>query len=236
MLGIIGAMDKEVDMLAAEMTDAAEETIGYNRFYRGRLHGVPVCLARCGVGKVHAALCAAVMIREMGVDAVLNVGVAGALDERLRIGDVVVADSAVQHDVDTTPLGDPLGMVSGPDMIHFPCDGTLRALLDRAAAAAGLTALHAVVATGDQFVAAEEQQDFLRRYYGAAACDMEGGAIAQTCYEMGVPYAACRAISDTRRGDGREYMEKARIACLREQALVRAFMALYAENGRHEHG
>ncbi len=236
MLGIIGAMDKEVDMLAAEMTDAAEETIGYNRFYRGRLHGVNVCLARCGVGKVHAALCAAVMIREMGVDAVLNVGVAGALDERLRIGDVVVADSAVQHDVDTTPLGDPLGMVSGPDMIHFPCDGTLRALLDRAAAAAGLTALHAAVATGDQFVAAEEQQDFLRRYYGAAACDMEGGAIAQTCYEMGVPYAACRAISDTRRGDGREYMEKARIACLREQALVRAFMAIYAENGRHEHG
>lgn len=236
MLGIIGAMDMEVDMLAAEMTDAAEERIGYNRFCRGRLQGVPVCLARCGVGKVHAALCAAVMIREMGVDAVLNVGVAGALDERLRIGDVVVADSAVQHDVDTSPLGDPPGMVSGPDMVHFPCDGAFRTLLDKAGAAAGLTVWHGAVATGDQFIAAEERKDFLRRHYDAAACDMEGSAIAQTCYEMGVPYAVCRAISDTRRGDGREYMEKARIACLREQALVRAFMALYAENGRHEHG
>ena len=231
-IGLQFAMPAEFHALPGAKEQEAFETVSGVPFYEAA-PGIIACAG--GVSKVNAAMAAEILCLKYGVDMIVNAGVAGCLTE-LPTGSLVVAEDFVQHDVDTSPLGDPPGMVSGPDMVHFPCDGALRALLDKAGAAAGLTVWHGAVATGDQFIAAEEQQDFLRRYYGAAACDMEGGAIAQTCYEMGVPYAACRAISDTRRGDGREYMEKARIACLREQALVRAFMALYAENGRHEHG
>ena len=231
-IGLQFAMPAEFHALPGAKELEAFETVSGVPFYEAA-PGIIACAG--GVSKVNAAMAAEILCLKYGVDMIVNAGVAGCLTE-LPTGSLVVAEDFVQHDVDTSPLGDPPGMVSGPDMVHFPCDGALRALLDKAGAAAGLTVWHGAVATGDQFIAAEEQQDFLRRYYGAAACDMEGGAIAQTCYEMGVPYAACRAISDTRRGDGREYMEKARIACLREQALVRAFMALYAENGRHEHG
>lgn len=227
MLGIIGAMDLEVEALRREMTGAEETRVGFTRYTRGRLGGVPVCLARCGVGKVHAALCAQGMILECGVQAILNIGVAGALRPGLSVGDIVIANSAVQHDIDTTPIGDPPGLISGPNIVHVPCDGALSALLSRAAEAAGLRWEGAAIATGDQFIVGLEKKDALSRDFSAAACDMEGGAIAQCCYEMGVPYAACRAISDTRAGDGREYALKAGEACRAEERLLAAFLPLY---------
>ena len=233
MLGIIGAMDKEVDALRRQMTNTEEKQDGFSRFTAGTLWGEKVCLAQCGIGKVHAALCAQSMIAEYAVSAILNIGVAGALRPSLGIGDAVVADSAVQHDVDTSPIGDPLGMVSGPNLVHFPCDSVLSALLKRAAEEAGLRWESGAVATGDQFIVGTEKKNWLADFFVAAACDMEGGAIAQCCYEMNVPYAAVRAISDTRDGDGREYMEKALFACACEEKLLRCFMRLYGEEKRH---
>ena len=112
----------------------------------------------------------------------------------------------------------------------------LSALLQTAADEAGLRTEHAAVATGDQFIVGTEKKAFLSDTFDAAACDMEGGAIAQCCYEMNVPYAALRAISDTRDGDGREYMEKALIACGQEQKLVRHFLPLYADWEEKHHG
>ena len=233
MLGIIGAMDKEVDALRRQMTNTEEKQAGFSRFTAGTLWGEKVCLAQCGIGKVHAALCAQSMIAEYAVSAILNIGVAGALRPSLGIGDAVVADSAVQHDVDTSPIGDPLGMVSGPNLVHFPCDSVLSALLKRAAEEAGLRWESGAVATGDQFIVGTEKKNWLADFFVAAACDMEGGAIAQCCYEMNVPYAAVRATSDTRDGDGREYMEKALFACACEEKLLRCFMRLYGEEKRH---
>ena len=227
MLGIIGAMDLEVDALRGAMENVTETQIGYTKYYEGTLLGVPVCLARCGIGKVHAALCALGMLLRFPVDALLNIGVAGALRDSLNIADVVIACSAVQHDMDTTPIGDPLGMISGPNIVHLPCDEGLSALLVQAAGEAGLVPQRAAIATGDQFIVGTEKKDFLSQTFDAAACDMEGGAIAQCCYEMGVPYAAVRAISDTRLGDGREYAEKAGAACQSEERLLQRFLPLY---------
>ena len=235
MLGIIGAMDMEIEGLLARMTGVSARQIGYTKFYLGALEGLPVCLARCGVGKVHAALCAQAMLLSLGATEILNIGVAGALRDSLAVGDLVIAESAVQHDMDTTPVGDPLGLISGPNLVHLPCDAALTALLEKAAEAAGLRAQRAAVATGDQFIAALEKKDFLAASFNAAACDMEGGAIAQACYEMGAPYAACRAISDTRRGDGREYLLKAREACQAEERLLAACLPLYRKE-REENG
>ena len=228
MLGIIGAMDKEVDALRGQMTDAEEKQTGFTRFTVGTLWGERVCLARCGMGKVHAALCAQSMIMGFGVSAVLNIGVAGALRSSLDIGDIVVADSAVQHDVDATPIGALPGMIDGINLVHFPCDPALSSLLKQAAEEAGLRLESGAIATGDQFIVGTEKKNFLADAFNAAACDMEGGAIAQCCYEMNVPYAAVRAISDTRDGDEREFMEKALFACACEEKLLRRFMALYA--------
>lgn len=236
MLGIIGAMDKEVDALRGEMQGCEEKQIGFTRYTVGTLWGVKVCLARCGIGKVHAALCAQGMILDVGVDALLNIGVAGALRPSLGIGDVVIAQSAVQHDMDTTPIGDPLGLISGPNIVHMSCDKSLSVLLRRAAEEAGLRSEEGAIATGDQFIVGTEKKRFLADTFGAAACDMEGGAIAQCCYEMNVPYAAVRAISDTRDGDGREYMEKALQACRSEEKLLRRFMALYEKEEVERHG
>ena len=233
MLGIIGALDKEVDALRRQMTNTEEKQTGFTRFTVGDLWDERICLARCGMGKVHAALCAQSMITEFAVSAVLNIGVAGALRPTLGIGDAVVADSAVQHDMDTSPIGDPVGMVSGPNIVHFPCDSTLSSLLKQAAEEAGLRCETGAVATGDQFIVGTEKKNWLADFFGAAACDMEGGAIAQCCYEMNVPYAAVRLISDTRDGDGREYMEKALFACACEEKLLRSFIRLYGEENRH---
>ena len=227
MLGIIGAMDMEIDLLLKRMENAEESRVGYTVFHAGTLSGVPVCLARCGIGKVHAALCAQGMLLRYPVEAMLNIGVAGALREGLAVGDLVIASSCVQHDIDTTPIGDPLGLISGPNIVHIPCDGRLTALLERAAQAAGIRTESASIATGDQFIVGTEKKDFLSTAFDAAACDMEGGAIAQCCYEMQVPYAACRAISDTRTGDGREYSEKALYACEQEQKMMLFFLPLY---------
>ncbi len=227
MLGMIGAMDKEIDLLLEKMESVQERQIGFTKYAQGKLHGLDICLARCGIGKVHAALCAQGMILTWGVSAVLNIGVAGALVPSLQIGDIVIADSAVQHDMDTTPIGDPLGMISGINIVHIPCDPGLSGLLKEAAEEAGIRTERAAVATGDQFIVGVDKKSFLADTFGAAACDMEGGAIAQCCYEMQVPYAAIRAISDTRDGDGREYMEKALLACAQEQKLVSRFLPLY---------
>ena len=236
MLGIIGAMEMEVDALRKEMRDVTEKRIGFSRYDQGTLWGVPVCLAQCGIGKVHAALCAQGMILAFPVDALLNIGVAGALIPSLRVGDVVIAASAVQHDIDTTPIGDPIGLISGPNIVHVPCDEALRALMQKAAEKAGLHTEEAAIATGDQFIVGTERKNALAEAFGAAACDMEGGAIAQCCYEMAVPYAACRAISDTRDGDGEEYLQKAREACQSERKLLREFLRLYQAGEEKKHG
>ncbi len=233
MLGMIGAMGKEVDALRQQMVNTQEKQTGFTRFTVGELWGEKVCLAQCGIGKVHAALCALSMMMDFNVSAILNIGVAGALRPSLGIGDAVVADSAVQHDMDTSPIGDPVGMVSGPNIVHFPCDSALSDLLKRAAEEAGLHWESGAVATGDQFIVGMEKKNYLAETFGAAACDMEGGAIAQCCYEMNVPYAAVRLISDTRDGDEQEYMEKALFACACEEKLLRCFMRLYGEEKRH---
>lgn len=224
MIGIIGAMEKEIDLLRKDMESETEVQVGIIRFYRGSLQGKQVCLALCGIGKVHAALCAQAMILHFAPDCIINIGVAGALDERLRIGDVVIGAYGVQHDVDTTAFGDPLGCIPNINLVNLPCDAALRLALEAAAAQEQLFCLTAGIATGDQFIHSLDKKQNLAAQFGAAACDMEGAAIAQVCVEMQVPYAAYRAISDTLHGDEREYMQKVMQAAAVSQRLLRAFL------------
>ena len=224
LIGIIGAMARETDLLVQRMQDAETQTVFGVRLTRGTLDGVPAVVAQCGIGKVFAALCAALMIERYRPDLLLNIGVAGALAEGLDIADVVIADSAVEHDIDTTPIGDPPGLVSGPNVVHMPVSASAAKHLQAAAQRLGLSTVTAAIATGDQFIERLEDKQRIARDFGAAACDMEGGAIAQVCMAVGVPYSAYRAISDTLHDNGQEYAQNADRAAAVSARLLSAFL------------
>ncbi|MBE5776417.1 MAG: 5'-methylthioadenosine/adenosylhomocysteine nucleosidase [Clostridiales bacterium] len=222
-IGIIGAMESEVTYLRDLMEELETTTVGIASFYTGKLYGVDTVLSQCGIGKIHAAMCAQAMILHYAPDMIINIGVAGALDERLDIGDIVVSRFGVQHDIDTCAFGDPLGCVPGINVVELPCDEKIIAAMEKACRQEKLTCLPGGVATGDQFIADLDRKNFLREHFGCAACDMEGGAIAQVCCEMKVPYGAYRAISDTLCGNEKEYSENVAVAALSSQKLLRAF-------------
>ena len=170
-------------------------------------------------------MCTQAMILHHHPDKIINIGVAGALDDMLDIGDMVIANFAVQHDIDTTMFGDPLGCVPGINVVELPCDEHIIRAMTEACAEENLVGMCAGIATGDQFIADHEKKNFLREHFRCAACDMEGGAIAQVCCEMQVPYGAYRAISDTLGGNEKEYSENVAQAALSSQKLLRAFLS-----------
>lgn len=153
MFGLIGAMQVEIEGLMEQLEQRRDQVIGMDTFSSGRLFGQDVVLAVCGPGKINAALCAQNMITAYHPEWVLNLGVAGAGRDDMSIGDMVIATAAVQHDMDTSPLGDPVGFVSKVGLVEFPCDEKLHAALVKAAASVeSLKVWEGLVATGDQFI------------------------------------------------------------------------------------
>ena len=194
--GIIGAMDCEVDPLIAQMQNAQTLTVGSIKFTQGLLCGKDTVIARCGIGKVFAAMCAQTMILHFGVSAIVNVGVAGSLCDALRIGDIAVATKTVQHDMDTSPIGDPVGLISGINLVYLPCSERLCDLLASCIEAQGVHYVRGTVASGDVFIASPAQRARITSNFDAVACEMEGAAICQVCYANGVEVGILRAISD----------------------------------------
>lgn len=197
-IGVIGAMDVEVDGLKNLMTDVTVERVSNVDFYSGKICGKDVVVARCGIGKVFAAICAEAMILKYGVDALINTGVAGTVS-KARIKDVIVADSVVQYDMDTSAFGDPIGMISGINVTYFETDTRLSSAAKSVADKLGYTAYNGIVATGDRFVDDKEFKNYLKESFNASCVEMEGGAIGHTAYVNGVPFLVLRTISD---GDG----------------------------------
>jgi len=206
MVGLIGAMAVEVEALMEQMTERCEQRIGMDLFVSGKLYGVDAVLSVCGPGKVNAALCTQSMILHYQPEWILNLGVAGAGDADVFIGDMVVAVSTVQHDVDTSPIGDPVGMVSKINLIEIPCDASLREKLVHAASYVdGMRVHEGIIATGDQFIHDGRIRGRIHDLFHAKAVEMEGGAVAQACYMHGVPCGVLRSISD--RADGQSEMD-----------------------------
>ena len=196
MIGIIGAMKIETDALKALVQNKTTEVISGIEFVSGTVGAHRVVVAQCGIGKVFAALCAQTMILHFGVTRLINVGVAGTLSESVGLLDTVVATSLVQHDMDTSPLGDPVGLISGINIVHIPTSPALVAAVTSAAARAGMKVITGTVASGDQFIADRAAKDRIRDSFGASACEREGAAIAHVCYVGGVECAVIRTISD----------------------------------------
>lgn len=201
-LGIIGAMDLEVETLLNQMADKVAADHAGSMFYEGTLEKLPVVVVRCGVGKVNAALCAQILCDCYGVTHLVNTGIAGSLCSDLDIGDLVISQDAMYHDFDCANFGYPYGKVPGMDVISFPADDALLAY-----AFASAESVHpghvkiGRVASGDQFIAVQEKKDFIISVTNALCTEMEGAAIAQTAYRNRLPFVIIRAISDKANDD-----------------------------------
>lgn len=195
-VGIIGAMKPETDGLIAMMTDKEEVTLGGICFTYGALCKKSVVISTCGVGKVFAAMAAQAMILGFSPDVIINTGVAGTLTDKIKIGGTVVATDVVQHDMDTSALGDPVGLISGINIVSIPCAKPLVDLLSDCVRSLSVPCLCGRVASGDQFICTAEQKSRITSTFGAVACEMEGAAIGQVCYVNGVDFCVLRSISD----------------------------------------
>jgi len=196
-LGIIGAMQIEVETLVQKLENPKESVHAQSTYYEGKLEGLDVVVVQCGVGKVNAAVCAQILCDCYGVTHLVNTGIAGSLCADLDIGDLVVSRDAMHHDMDATNFGYPMGQVPGMDVIQFPAD---EAMIGYAFAAAetvnpGHTKIGRV-ASGDVFVAEKAVKERIISVTEALCTEMEGAAIAQTAYRNGIPFVILRAISD----------------------------------------
>lgn len=196
-LGIIGAMDVEVATLKERMENKRIHAIAGSDYCEGTLEGLNVVVVQCGVGKVNAALCAQILCSCFEVTHIVNTGIAGSLNAQLDIGDFVISQDAVYHDMDATNFGYPMCQVPGLSVLSFPAD---EMLMQEAFQAADLAHPGHVrigrVATGDQFVAQKALKDKIIANTGAFCTEMEGAAIAHTAWKNYVPFVIIRAISD----------------------------------------
>jgi adenosylhomocysteine nucleosidase len=200
-IGIIGAMPEEVEGLTSMLKDAdISEYMGI-AFHTGELCGKKVVIAQCGVGKVFAAACASAMILMFKPSLIINTGVGGGLKSGIKVCDIVVGERLCQHDMDTSPIGDPIGLVSGINKIFFDADARAVEILLSAAKSLGLRAFSGTVATGDKFIASADDKAAIVKNFAASACEMEGCAIAQTAFVNSTPFAVIRAISDSANGE-----------------------------------
>lgn len=213
MIGIIGAMDIEVNYFKEVIENPQVKTISGIDFYSGVIGNHQVVVARCGIGKVFAAICAEAMILNYNPDVIINTGAAGGLSPELSITDIAVATAVVQHDMDTSPLGDPVGLVSGINIVEFPADKSYGDKLVEAAESLGLNCVRGIIASGDTFVATNEQRARIRKSFNAIACEMEGAAVGHVCYVNQVPFVIVRSISDSSSDSATmEYPEFVKIA------------------------
>ena len=196
-LGIIGAMQVEVEILLSCLENKKETSVAGSAFYEGTLEGLEVAIVQCGVGKVNAAICAQILCDCFGVTHLVNTGIAGSLDAKLDIGDLLISKDAMYHDFDCVHFGYERGKVPGMDVVAFPADTAMIQLASQAEEAVhpGHVTVGRV-ASGDLFVAEKTAKDRIIATTQGLCTEMEGAAIAQTAYRNGVPFVILRAISD----------------------------------------
>ena len=229
MIGIIGAMEPEVSGLIELLEDTKTHLISGINFVTGKYTGNDIVIAKCGIGKVFASMCAEAMILKFSPDIIINTGVAGGVKKGLEIGDIAVALDVVQHDMDTTAFGDPKGYLSGLDIVNVPCDEKLSKLMLNAAQNCGINAMAGTLATGDQFCAkGSDALDELRNTFSPLTTDMEGGAIGQVCYVNKIPFVVIRALSDHADDNAEEdYSKNLSKACASSVSVTSEFLKLY---------
>jgi adenosylhomocysteine nucleosidase len=197
-IGIIGAMELEVDTLKKQMNVTRVITKANMEFNEGTLDGAEIVVVRSGIGKVNAALCVQILSDIFEVTHIINTGVAGSLNAKLDIGDILISKVAVHHDVDVTNFGYALGEVPQLGIREFPADEKMIELAEKTCKEV-LPELHTLVGrvvSGDQFICAKDIKEKLIENFKGDCCEMEGASIAHGAYLNGIPFVILRAISD----------------------------------------
>lgn len=196
MLGIIGAMDIEINAIKSRIESPAKSTLAGAEFTCGYINGVMAVTAVCAPGKVNAALCTQAMIDNFDVDEIINIGVGCSLSENVVIKNIVIADSVVQYDIDITALGEPRGFINGLNMIRVETDKNISNSLARIAINSGEKIHRGIIASGDTFIADDKLKKMIKENFSAICGEMEGGAIGHVCKANGIPFGVLRSISD----------------------------------------
>ena len=197
-IGIIGAMEEEVAVLKEKMQIDGVLKRASMEFYKGTLQGKEAVVVRSGIGKVNAGLCTQILVDLFDVKKVINTGIAGSLDAGIDIGDIVISTEALQHDMDATQFGYPLGQIPRMETLAFPADEEMVKVAKEACEKVNpdIHVFTGRVVTGDQFVASRDVKDRIKENFDGLCTEMEGAAIAQTAWLNKVPFVIIRAISD----------------------------------------
>lgn len=196
MIGIIAAMDCEVEDIKSVMEDGVEIQRGGMTFFKGKLHEKEVVAVKSGVGKVNAAMCTQMLIDLFQVNTLINVGVAGGVHPDLEIGDIVISEDSCQYDMDARAFGHPRGEIPNMDITFFKADQTLIELAEKAAVELQISYRIGRIMTADLGVNSSDLKEKLREEFGGLCVEMEGAAVGQVGMVNGIPYLVIRSISD----------------------------------------
>ncbi len=194
-IAIMGAMPEEVAPILEKLGEYKTTEYANNKYYEATYKGVDLIIAYSKIGKVFSTLTASTMIEHFGADRLLFSGVAGAISETLKVGDLIVATKLAQHDLDISAFGHPFGYVP-EGSVFVETDPKMIELSKEVAKEMGKSVQEGIIATGDQFVANEERKNWIADTFGADALEMEGGSVAVVCNALNVPFFILRAISD----------------------------------------
>ena len=215
-IAIIAAEDKEVFAIRNIMTDISEKNIYDIKVLCGKINNISCIVSQSGVGKVNAGRTAQILIDKFDVFAVINTGSAGALDESLKIGDVIISSELVQHDFDVTAFGREMGFIPGVGKT-FPADSRLVEICEAELNKKDISFKKGIIATGDKFLSNRDIKTTVGGNFNALCAEMEGAAVAQVCKLCDVPFIIIRSISDELNGNAKidfdEFLEVASKKC-----------------------
>ena len=225
MICFVTAMEKEASYLIEAIEIIEEEKCGYGRIISASYKGVDFLILISGIGKVlsAAALTDAIM-NYPDISCIINIGVGGSLQpDLIGVFDVVISRDCVQHDLDTSAIGDPVGFVSGICKIYFESNQDLNNDLAEVCRSLGLNYTISTVTTGDRFIVDKDEKRKLVETFDSASCDMESAAYATVADIYNIPFTSLRLISDAG-GDGNEYENNLDECCLILSKIIREFI------------
>lgn len=225
-LGIIGAMEEEIEIIREYLEDVEVKNVAGMVFYCGKINDLRIVLVRCGIGKVNAAICTQVLISNFGVNSVINIGVAGAIHDDLNIGDIIVSNDVIEHDFDATGFGYKLGEIPRMDTYVFKADSDMvKKILSVGNKIEGYSVVEGRILTGDVFVACGDKKKFLWDNFEGYCTEMEGASIGHTCYVNDIPFVIIRSMSDKANGEAHSnFAEFTKIAAKNSSDLIKGYI------------
>lgn len=221
-IGIIGAMDEEIQLYKEALSHLTESTRAGITYYQGELKNKKVVLCKSGVGKVNASVCTQILIDDYKVSHVIFTGVAGGVDPELNIGDIVISKDCMQHDIDVTALGFKKGEIPYAEVSLFTADEKLIEIAELSGQdIEDIQITTGRILSGDQFIANREHVQSLYSELQGTCVEMEGAAVAQVCYLNQVPFVVIRSLSDKADGSAHvNFLEFTKLASERSYKIV----------------